>query len=125
MRLRNGISVGIFPEGGLNRNTRKLNRGRLGIGEIILETGVPVVPVGVDFPVRRKYGKLPVLGRLEITIGKPLSFGHACDEWREIAESPRYNEKERRLKKNELCVEIAHRVMWSIAPLCGKEYNSR
>jgi 1-acyl-sn-glycerol-3-phosphate acyltransferase len=48
-RLTAGGSVAIFPEGTVNRDPRHLQRGRFGAARLSLETGVPVLPVGIRF----------------------------------------------------------------------------
>ena len=45
-----GKSVGVFPEGRINRDPRRLLAGRRSAALLSLETGVPVVPVGIRFP---------------------------------------------------------------------------
>ncbi|MBN1523599.1 MAG: 1-acyl-sn-glycerol-3-phosphate acyltransferase [Spirochaetales bacterium] len=121
-KISTGTSVGIFPEGGLNRNPEKLTRGRLGIGEIVLKTGLPVIPVGVDFPVRRRFGKIPVFGRLIISIGLPLRFPLQQKQWQKLSADAHPEPRILRLQQNDLCQEISHTVMRAIAPLCGKKY---
>jgi 1-acyl-sn-glycerol-3-phosphate acyltransferase len=49
-RLESGRSVGIFPEGTVNRSPHKLLRGLRGAAQLSLETGAPVIPLGVRFP---------------------------------------------------------------------------
>jgi 1-acyl-sn-glycerol-3-phosphate acyltransferase len=44
-----GRSIGIFPEGTVNRDRFQLLRGRHGAARLSLETGVPVVPAGIRF----------------------------------------------------------------------------
>src|SRR5262245_22372084 len=45
-----GRSIGIFPEGQINRDPDRLLRGRRGTARLSLETSAPVVPVGIRFP---------------------------------------------------------------------------
>lgn len=45
--LAAGRSIGIFPEGTVNRDPERLLRGRLGAARLSLEAGVPVVPGGI------------------------------------------------------------------------------
>jgi 1-acyl-sn-glycerol-3-phosphate acyltransferase len=45
--LRAGNSIGIFPEGTVNRDPARLLRGRLGAARLSLEACVPVVPGGI------------------------------------------------------------------------------
>ncbi len=70
--LLGGRSIGIFPEGRINRDPTRLLRGRRGAARLSLETGVPVVPMGIRFPGSDK--GLPISGRapMELHIGAPL-----------------------------------------------------
>ncbi|WP_158864701.1 lysophospholipid acyltransferase family protein [Leifsonia sp. AG29] len=73
--LARGEILGIYPEGTRSPDGR-LYRGRTGVARMILEAGVPVVPVAmVDtaeiMPIGRR---LPKLGRIGIIIGEPLDF---------------------------------------------------
>src|SRR5215468_479598 len=45
-----GRSIGVFPEGTVNRDPSRLLRGRHGAARLSLETGAPVVPAGLRFP---------------------------------------------------------------------------
>lgn len=68
--LRAGRSVGIFPEGTVNRDPERLLRGRLGAARLSLEAGVAVVPGGIRIvggDVRRP--------RLELDLGASLHPG--------------------------------------------------
>jgi 1-acyl-sn-glycerol-3-phosphate acyltransferase len=69
--LAAGEPVGIFPEGTVNPDPDKLLRGKVGTAQLSLETGVPVVPVGISFPGYRpdRGQKLPPM---EVRIGAPL-----------------------------------------------------
>jgi 1-acyl-sn-glycerol-3-phosphate acyltransferase len=48
-----GRSIGIFPEGTVNRDRSQLLRGRYGAARLSLETGVPVTPAGIRFSTTR------------------------------------------------------------------------
>jgi len=95
--LERGESIGIFPEGTRNRDGRRLLRGRLGLGELVLATAVPVVPVAIRYPncettrepnremtgepnhqttrePHRPPRRPPGLGRMVMSIGEPLDF---------------------------------------------------
>ena len=72
-RLRSGELFGIYPEGTRSPDGR-LYRGRIGVGWLAVNSGVPVIPVamkGTDriLPPGRT---IPRPGRIEIIIGEPL-----------------------------------------------------
>lgn len=48
--LRRQRSIGVFPEGTVNRNPHRLLRGLTGTARLSLSTGAAVVPVGIRFP---------------------------------------------------------------------------
>lgn len=73
-RLAAGGSLGIFPEGRRNGRLDRLLRGRPGLGEIVLRSPVPVVPIGIRFPAAERLGRAPVVGRIVLVIGEPLDF---------------------------------------------------
>ncbi|MGH1551085.1 lysophospholipid acyltransferase family protein [Leifsonia poae] len=73
--LARGEILGIYPEGTRSPDG-KLYRGRTGVARMILEAGVPVVPVAmVDTAKIMPIGtRLPKIGRIGIIVGKPLDF---------------------------------------------------
>ncbi|MFM9850085.1 MAG: lysophospholipid acyltransferase family protein [Hyphomicrobiaceae bacterium] len=70
--LAAGRAVGIFPEGQVNRSPDRLLRGRRGAARLSLETGIPVVPMGIRFPHADPGRPLPALPTMELHIGAPL-----------------------------------------------------
>ena len=70
--LAAGRAVGIFPEGEVNRNPTQLLRGRHGAARLSLETGVPVVPMGIRFPGGAPGRAFKVRSGMELQIGAPL-----------------------------------------------------
>jgi 1-acyl-sn-glycerol-3-phosphate acyltransferase len=73
--LADGQMFGIYPEGTRSPDGR-LYRGRVGLARLALDTGAPVVPVGLIGtdriqPVGRR---LPRLGRVTVRFGEPLEF---------------------------------------------------
>ncbi len=70
--LAAGESVGVFPEGTVNRDPRRLLIGRVGMSRLSLETGAPVVPVGIRFPNADPDRPLPEDAVMEIHIGPTL-----------------------------------------------------
>jgi 1-acyl-sn-glycerol-3-phosphate acyltransferase len=67
-----GRSIGIFPEGAVNRNRGRLLRGRRGAARLSLETGAPVVPMGIRFPSVADGQPIPLSTAMELHIGAPL-----------------------------------------------------
>ena len=70
--LAAGRSIGVFPEGTVNRDPLHLRRGRPGAAQLSLETGVPVVPVGLRFPTMPHGVAVPEGSAMAIAIGPPL-----------------------------------------------------
>ncbi len=70
--LAAGRSVGVFPEGTVNRDPLRLKRGRPGAAQLSLETGVPVVPVGLRYPAVPRGAAVPEGSAMAIEIGAPL-----------------------------------------------------
>src|SRR5215217_5981237 len=73
--LRQGRLLGIYPEGTRSPDGR-LYKGKTGVARIVLQAGVPVVPVGmIDTQfVPSRFFKIPTMRRPKIRIGKPLDF---------------------------------------------------
>lgn len=73
--LAEGRVLGIYPEGTRSPDG-KLYRGRTGIARMVLESGVPVVPVAmIDTEKVMPIGaKWPKMRRPGIIIGEPLDF---------------------------------------------------
>jgi 1-acyl-sn-glycerol-3-phosphate acyltransferase len=70
--LAAGRSIGIFPEGQVNRHPDQMLRGRHGAARLSLEAGVPVVPMGIRFcePAPGRPGS--PYSAMELVIGAPL-----------------------------------------------------
>jgi 1-acyl-sn-glycerol-3-phosphate acyltransferase len=73
--LAEGDVLGIYPEGTRSPDG-KLYRGRTGVARMVLEGGVPVVPVAmIDTEKVMPIGKrLPKVRRVGVVIGEPLDF---------------------------------------------------
>jgi 1-acyl-sn-glycerol-3-phosphate acyltransferase len=67
-----GKSVGIFAEGRVNRDHGRLLKERTGAAYLSLQTGVPVVPVGIRLPDAAFGQRLPH-APLEVRVGAPLA----------------------------------------------------
>jgi 1-acyl-sn-glycerol-3-phosphate acyltransferase len=68
-----GRSIGIFPEGRVNRDPMRLLCGRRGTARLSLETGAPVVPMGIRFPGARPGCPIPDHAAMELHVGAPLA----------------------------------------------------
>lgn len=71
-RLAEGAPVGIFPEGTVNRHPQELLKGFYGAAQLSLETGVPLLPVGVQFPTNPPGAPISESSPLILEIGHPL-----------------------------------------------------
>jgi 1-acyl-sn-glycerol-3-phosphate acyltransferase len=92
VRLGAGQSVGIFPEGWISP-LEGYNSPRTGAARLALETGVPVIPIGIYLPRERRVhissrlsGKYTeafwyIRGPYGMTVGEPVCFsGNAEDK---------------------------------------------
>lgn len=105
--LRRGEVLGIYPEGTRSPDG-KLYRGRTGVARMVLEGGVPVVPVAmIDtekvMPIGRR---LPKVRRIGIVIGEPLDFSRF-----EGMESDRF-----------ILRSITDEIMYELSHLSDQEY---
>jgi 1-acyl-sn-glycerol-3-phosphate acyltransferase len=105
--LRDGQLFGIYPEGTRSPDGR-LYRGRIGVGWLVVNSGLPVIPVAMHGTDRLlPPGHIvPRPGRIKISIGEPLTFGP------EVLQGP--GGKVRRT--------ITDEVMRAIQNLSGQEY---
>ncbi len=105
--LTAGEVLGIYPEGTRSPDGR-LYRGRTGVARMILEAGVPVVPVAmIDtekvMPIGRR---LPKVRKIGIVFGEPLDFTRF-----------RGMEGDRFILRS-----ITDEIMYELARLSGQEY---
>lgn len=109
--LRRGHSVGVFPEGTINRGRQNLLKGYSGVARLSLETGCPVVPVGIQFPeLTQDIKRVPEFSRMSIEFGDPLSPPSQAIRGEPTLEDIR---------------DWHSVVMESIARLCGKQWDKR
>jgi len=73
IKLAQGASVGVFPEGTVNRDPQRLLRGHLGTARLSVTTGIPVVPAGIRFPDHPPDRPIPDWTRMTVRIGPPIS----------------------------------------------------
>ena len=73
--LRDGKLLGIYPEGTRSPDGR-LYKGKTGVARLVLQAGVPVIPVGMINTeiVPSAVPKIPTMRRPVIKIGRPLDF---------------------------------------------------
>jgi 1-acyl-sn-glycerol-3-phosphate acyltransferase len=94
-RLRSGRSVVVFPEGDISPLDGGTHAPRSGAARLALETGAPIIPVGIELDRQRlRQIDTRVDGRVEtgtwyfsgpyaMTVGQPLYFnGNAADRER-------------------------------------------
>jgi 1-acyl-sn-glycerol-3-phosphate acyltransferase len=115
-------SIGIFPEGTRNRSPYELKRGKNGIGHIVLESGAPVLPVGIDFPTRLKKHKIPKFGSLILRIGEKLEFPEERGILSQLKQRSNINSRYKKKAVNFLSSKVTFMVMSSLSELSGKEY---
>ncbi len=71
-RLEDGRSIGIFPEGTVNRDPKRLLSGHPGAARLSLETGVPLIPAGIRFPEIDGTRPIEDSDRMLVEIGEPM-----------------------------------------------------
>ena len=105
--LRDGKLLGIYPEGTRSPDGR-LYKGKTGVARLVLQAGVPVIPVGVinTQVVPSVIPKIPTIRRPVIKIGRPLDF---------TAYAAAGNDRE-------VLRWITDRIMEEVMTLSGQEY---
>jgi len=96
--LKKGEIIIIYPEGGTNKEATLL-KGKTGMAEIAIKSGLPIVPVGI---LREENSRKRI-----IKIGEPLFF----------KKSLKVNSED-----NLLLREVTDTIMRAISKLCGKSY---
>ena len=73
--LREGNLLGIYPEGTRSPDGR-LYKGKTGVARIVLQAGVPVIPVGMIGTelVPSRFLKIRTMRRPKIRVGTPMDF---------------------------------------------------
>ena len=105
--LAKGGQLGIYPEGTRSPDGR-LYRGRTGVARMILEAGVPVIPVAmIDTEKVMPTGtKTPKVRRVGIVFGEPLDFSRFAG-----LEGDRF-----------VLRSITDEIMYELMELSGQEY---
>lgn len=122
-RLSHNKSIGIFPEGTRNRDPDHLKKGRRGIGRIALESGQPLIPVGIDFPLRMRKGRIPRFGSMLLRVGTPLDLSGEIAAYKKLKDGCELDEHTRRRCQDYLGAWVTDRVMRELSRLCGKKYG--
>ena len=96
--LKKGEIIIIYPEGGTNKEATLL-KGKTGMADLAIKSGLPIVPVGI---LREENSRKRI-----IKIGEPLFF----------KKSLKVNSED-----NLLLREVTDTIMRAISKLCGKSY---
>lgn len=107
--LENGAPVGVYPEGTINRDAKRLMRGSPGAAKLALDARVPVLPVGVRFPNHNPDKPIPDGATMSLHVGDAIP----CPTW--TGSSP---------SRSQI---LAHHetVMNAIAQLSGKSWTPK
>jgi len=81
--LKRGGAVGMYCEGSRSRNGRVATEARPGIGRLALESGAPVVPVGILGSHQVRNWKRLQFPRVTVSYGPPLAFDRIADPSRD------------------------------------------
>jgi len=108
--VKKGDCLIIYPEGTRTR-TGQIGKAKHGVAKIFLETGKPILPVGIKgtFELLPPGGKLKIKRIIEINVGKPLYFNKEYEK----AKNMNKESEEYRL----LLQEIANKTMNEIISL--------
>jgi 1-acyl-sn-glycerol-3-phosphate acyltransferase len=112
--LKEGEPIAFFPEAHLSQSN-KMRKARPGLAIAVIESGVPVLPVGIrnsEKVLEPGTNKFRLGVRASVEIGKPISF----PDYREEFDAAGKKERMRILKR------ISDPVMLAIAELSGQEY---
>ncbi len=105
--LRDGGLLGIYPEGTRSPDGR-LYKGKTGVARLVLQAGVPVIPlavIGTEF-VPSVIPKVPTMRRPRVRIGKPMDFSAYADAGND----------------REVLRWVTDRIMDEVMRLSGQEY---
>jgi 1-acyl-sn-glycerol-3-phosphate acyltransferase len=108
-RLAAGKAVALYPEGRRNTDPKQLLPGRPGLARLALETGVCIVPVGVDYAGREAGLPPPAFPHLTVRIGEPLTVEK---ERAALAQQPK--------SRQPIEDRLTARIMQTISALSGK-----
>jgi 1-acyl-sn-glycerol-3-phosphate acyltransferase len=81
--LERGGAIGMYCEGGRSRTGQVAAEARPGIGRLALESGAPVVPVGILGSHQVRNWKRLQFPRVTVSYGEPLRFARIAEPTRE------------------------------------------
>ena len=108
-RLGEGRSVGLFPEGTINRHPTQLLRGLQGAARLGIEAGIGVIPAGIRFPGVDDSGRVGDRSRFEVEFGQPLAPPAAGDNLETLGERVQH---------------FHHEIMTAISTLSRKRWQA-
>ena len=107
-KLEAGDAIALFPEGTTNRDPQQLLRGRFGCARLSLETGKPVLPVGITYPGYESCWNKPVKALAQIRFGSPMyPQQDFCQQPASVPTVRQWHSE----------------IMQSISSLCGKHWS--
>jgi 1-acyl-sn-glycerol-3-phosphate acyltransferase len=88
--LQNGGCLAMYPEAGRSRTGKLADAAKPGIGRLVLETGVPVVPVAIFGSHKVRNWKKLQFPKITVQYGEPLAFpkeaGASRERQQEVAD---------------------------------------
>lgn len=108
--LKKGYSLVIYPEGTRTR-TGEVGNGKWGVAKFFLETGVPILPMGIKgaFELFPPGEKPKVKKNVRLNIGQPLFFKEEFEQVKGLNRDSKEYEA--------ICIKITNRVMEEIKKL--------
>jgi 1-acyl-sn-glycerol-3-phosphate acyltransferase len=81
--LERGGAIGMYCEGGRSRTGKLADEAKAGIGRLALESGAPIVPVGILGSYQVRNWKRLQFPRVTVSYGKPFHYDVVADSCRE------------------------------------------
>jgi len=108
--LKKGYSLVIYPEGTRTR-TGEVGEGKWGVAKFFLETGVPILPMGIKgaFELFPPGEKPKIKKNIRLNIGKPLFFKGEFEKAKNLSRESKEYEG--------VCIDITKKVMEEIKKL--------
>jgi len=108
--VKRGYVLNIYPEG-KRSTTGEIQRGKWGVAKIFLETGVPIIPMGIKgaFELFPPKGKMKFKKIVKINIGRPLYFKEELEKAKKVEKSSEEYEN--------ICISITEKIMEEIKSL--------